>query len=320
MKYKISKNPRPPVHVAQYQDIAFPDSLTGQMNLVTDPKSVAASDKAPFLLILPGHYDYQPVIATSFVWHVNFGHPKVFEFYNSPLFAQDEIMTLEFPGLGAVRVYINGEMKNPIPKIKETVYDKKETVGEWKPTPITVAGVERLLIAKSSEKGALYGTAFNAAKPKERLEAVKLFKIASPIIANIIAMASEQPPKSEVAYTEAQILYELHATYAGFMAGKLEAQRITGTPNVRVEVHSGNLGCGAFGNNILLMGLVQIISARVAVVDFVLHVGTSQDKYAKVLAELKDVWPLDNAGPISKTDLVKKVEALDIMTGVGDRN
>lgn len=42
-------------------------------------------------------------------------------------------------------------------------------------------------------------------------------------------------------------------------------------PRIQVEINTGNWGCGAFGNNLQFIALIQLLASEVAQVDYLVY-------------------------------------------------
>lgn len=208
--YELCGPPGGELEVARFAEEALPAVLPEH---VVDVQPVA------------GYFDYG---SEPGVWHVNFADPDLFFAYGSALLAQDELQCAEHPSLGSVR---------------EAMGAHALTEEDGRPTPVTVAGVER-----RCEIRGLYGNAFAAASTETVRAAVRV--ISPPTISNILAIAAPNGGRGE--YTRATIETALVTAYTGFLAAS------GGT------LCTGFWGCGAFGGNRTLMTLVQLLAARLA--------------------------------------------------------
>ena len=143
------------------------------------------------------------------------------------------------------------------------------------PTPVLVTGVERRCRVATDPNDAegrpsgLYGNAFARAGADTVVRATT--RIHPATITNLIAMAA--PPGGYGRYRVDEIELVLSTAFTGFRAAVLESQRDRGA-RVRVAVHTGYWGCGAFGGNRSLMALLQVLAARMAGLDrLVFHTG-----------------------------------------------
>ncbi len=212
-----------------------------------------------------GHYDYARVsdLPSAVEWHVNFADPSLFGYYESSLFAQDEIQVAEHPVLGALLDGLAERGCSP----------RTETRGA--PTPVLVMGAERRCHVETAaghdadNPRGLYGNAFGAADIEAVRRATQI--INPPTISNIIAIAAPAGGSGE--YTAADIESVLVTAYTGFRAAVIESIRSQG-PDAEVVVHTGFWGCGAFGGNRVLMPALQMLAAAMAGVDrVVFHTG-----------------------------------------------
>ncbi|MCR5126307.1 MAG: hypothetical protein K6B43_14115 [Treponema sp.] len=189
--------------------------------------------------------------ADTKVYYLNYADPNLFGYYDSDLFAQDEIQTLEHPLLGSVMEYID---KNETAELVSLTEEKGE------PTPYIVEGAPYWLkvvtnpTLPTGETLNLYGRNFCRAS-KEILDiAVKAIK--EERANNIIALAA--PALGSGEYKRKQIEQILKAVIASFSAAIALADK------KKCVIHTGNWGAGAFGNNRELIYLAQLVGASVA--------------------------------------------------------
>lgn len=187
-------------------------------------------------------------------WHVNFADAHVFGFHAGPLFAQDEMQIAEHPILATVRDVLDHEDFPPL------------TEEAGRATPILVAGAERrLCIDTAPRPGAphgLYGNRFAEAPWEVVREATTVLQ--PPTVSNIAAMAAPQGGHGR--YTRDTIAHVLATAITTFSAARVVSEHLRGE-GVRVVMHSGFWGCGAFGGNRLLMPALQMLAARRAGLD-----------------------------------------------------
>jgi Poly (ADP-ribose) glycohydrolase (PARG) len=242
-------------------------------------------------------------------WHLNFADAHLFFAYGSPLLAQDELQVAEHPALASVREALLAQGLAAL-----TVEDKL-------PTPIVIQGVERRCAISLDPNSAadrplgLYGNNFYRAS-KEAIENATQ-TIEPPSISNIIAI--EAPPGETGIYTAAQIKYILTTAVTGFAAAKIESARCDGS-ELRVIIHTGFWGCGAYGGNRVLMTLLQLIAANLAQIDrVVFHTGTEQGNLDFVKAtELLAGLFRSTEPQISMPDLIARIHAMEFQWGVGN--
>jgi len=292
----MSPNTRPPLRVAQYKDMPIPKQLV---------------DHNVNIAISKDFYSYAESGGGKFDIWVNFADQLLFGFYHGDLFAQDEVQTTEMPGLAAALEMLKSIKSDDITAM--TVFKGKPTS---KPTPITVLNVERWFSIDTS--GGLYGRLYSV-KPDQFIAKSKLQN--PPQVVHILAIAAEGYGPTGHPYSIGTIRYTFDTAYTGFMQAKLEAQDAAGGQQVHVVIHSGNWGCGAFGGNLVLMGLVQMLAARAAGVDLHLHAGpdwpnlSSAAQHEKAKVHLEEIWPKDSSK--STEEVFAAVEALKLKWGAG---
>jgi hypothetical protein len=257
-------------------------------------------------------------------WHVNFADPRLFVAYGSALLAQDELQVLEHPVLGSLREAL---LDAELPAL---------TRENGRSTPVLVMGVPRqcaIDVLGQAGDGArwrwwgrfsggakarvLYGNAFQQASVEEVLRATTVLR--PPTVTNLIAMAA--PLGGAGAYTRKQLVDVLETACCGFAAAIMESRR-GGEEGVSesVRIHTGWWGCGAFGGNKVVMGMLQMLAARIAgVAQLVFHVGAEQERgsfeEARVLLdELMEAHPQDVAR------VIEGIERRGFRWGVSDGN
>jgi hypothetical protein len=213
-------------------------------------------------------------------WHMNFAHEELFGFYGGQLFAQDEIQVAEHPILACIRELI----------LKDDLH--RWTVKKGYATPILITGVERRCEIDLSaddlagRPNGLYGNEFGLADEAVIKEATTA--IEPPVKSNIIAMESPQPDSG--LYTREQIEFILASAVTGFSAAVEVAKSIN--KDVKVSIHTGYWGCGAYGGNRELMALLQIIAGFISGVDILhFHTGDDSSGYFDALDTLDLILP-----------------------------
>ncbi|GEM_PF-1065460 len=205
------------------------------------------------------------------VWYLNFADPNVFAFWNSTLFAQDEIQTLEHPLLCALRDYMEqhaGEDDDTFYPCTMTEYHRHAPSPV--PTPILVENVPQWISVNTRPRLAdgtmanIYGNHFKNAHQEAVDAGLKV--VEDNIKTNILAIAAFGYSSGE--YSKADIEYTLKAALAGFA----QAAKIALNEQKDAAIHTGNWGCGAFGGNKEFMYIVQLIAASaVGISEIVFH-------------------------------------------------
>jgi hypothetical protein len=276
------------------------------------PATVDPARAADLLVVRDGFFDYQPLAGAqpAIEWHLNFADPNLFYAYGWAMFAQDEIQVAEHPVLASLREALVAE---GLPA---------RTVAAGRPTPVLVMGAERrvrIATDPRAERGGpswLYGIAFAEAAAEEVRQAT--IPIDPPTITNVIALAA--PFGGHGRYRREQIELALVTAYSGFRAAVLESQGVAGS-DVRVVVHSGFWGCGAFGGNRVLMTMLQALAAEMAGLHLlVLHIGepSGRESVVQATAILRDT--MASTGPTDTAELVSRIEGMGLEWGHSDGN
>jgi hypothetical protein len=250
-------------------------------------------------------FGYEPTTKQGIVeWYLNFADEHLFYAYGGGLFAQDEMQVAEHPALASVREAMSA---TGIPAL---------TTENGSATPVLVKGVERrcrVAIDPNTAEGrpqGLYGNAFHRASPEVIERATHPMQ--PPTISNILAI--EAIPGGYGHYRAGEIIQTLATAYTGFHAAVLESA------GHETHIHTGFWGCGAYGGNRVLMGLLQLLAARMAqVTRLIFHTGNSAG-----LADFQQSRHLavefssNHAGDVEK--LVEAIEARGFQWGTSDGN
>jgi hypothetical protein len=270
------------------------------------PATIMRSAAQPDIRSLAGFFTYDPSPPGWTDWHVNFADRRLFGFYGTSLFAQDEMQVAEHPVLAC------------LPRALAERGIEPYTVDGDRPTPILVAGVERrcaIATEPNPEQGrpnGLYGNRFAAASEDAVRQAT--LRLDPPTVSNILAM--EAPKYGSGRYNVAQIDFVLDTACTGFTAAVAESQRIGGN-GIRVEVNTGYWGCGAYGGNRVLMSLLQLVAAAAAGVDTLsFYAGDDSASFVVAHALYLELLPVDY--PVATELLVQQIADRGFVWGVGN--
>ncbi|KAL4492947.1 hypothetical protein ABPG72_020726 [Tetrahymena utriculariae] len=250
-------------------------------------------------------------------WHINFADNELFGFCLSNLFAYDEIQCAEHPLLYPVSRAM--KLKNDNKFIPKTI-DLNQA------TPILLYNVPHQVRFNFSPNQqiptGIYGNNFkkyNYQQISTRMEILN-----QPKSTNLIAMAALQHGFD--CYTIEQIKTLFQTAYLAFRQAKIFSQKETKNPNVEVTINTGNWGCGAFGNNMVLIGIVQHLAAYLANVSEIVYYtfnneGTeayllAMKYYNQILQERYQEQPTDKI----VDEWVRKIEMYKFKWGVSDGN
>lgn len=259
-----------------------------------------------------GYFGYEPSQDTTQVeWYLNFAHHNLFCAYGSALFAQDEMQVAEHPALGSLREALLSKDIKPL------------TVENGQPTPILIRGVERRcaiatdINPQQGRPHGLYGNNFARATQEAIKQATQ--PLNPPTITNIIAM--EAPSGGYDCYTMEEIEYILTTAFTGFLAARIESQLEIAQP-VRVSIHTGFWGCGAYGGNRILMALLQLLAARLSQVDcLIFHTGGFAGNQALADAQqILDQCLVSDDLEVRVPDLIEEIYRMEFEWGVSDGN
>jgi hypothetical protein len=196
-------------------------------------------------------YTYPEPPADEIHFYVNFADTNLFGYYNESEFAQDEIQALEHPVLGSIREFL---VEAQFQAGKELLIPMTRGL-DGRITPCIVIGAQRQLEIDTTH---IYGRNFAPAKYDDKFKSY--FKVvpssASPT--NLICIASLREGVGK--YSVSDIATTFVTAYAGFAAAVNAAALVV--PMKKVVIHTGNWGCGAFGNDVELMTILQITAAR----------------------------------------------------------
>lgn len=240
-------------------------------------------------------------------WHLNFADPHLFVAYASSLLAQDELQALEHPQLGSLRDELLARGMKAL------------TQEDDRPTPVTVAGVERRCAIDTSmnaDEGrpyGLYGNRFARARLEDVQAATQI--LSPPTISNLLAIAAMACGQGR--YGLEDLSKTLTIACSGFAAARAESDLLR--PGCRARLHTGFWGCGAFGGNRVLMALLQSHAAALAGLDELLFY-TFDDAGSQAFHEAMRL----RSGPLafdgSTPRWLEKVAAHGFVWGTSDGN
>ncbi|EAR93857.4 poly (ADP-ribose) glycohydrolase (macronuclear) [Tetrahymena thermophila SB210] len=250
-------------------------------------------------------------------WYLNFADNKLFGFYTSALYAQDELQCTEMPMLAHVKEYL--ETQRSVPNLKPRTQEKDE------PTPVLIVNVPRIgtidINPDQKYRQGLYGNNFRQLKEQDLPQKLTIFEKENLVYTNIIAMSAIGYGNGQ--YTKDQIIFTLYTAYKAFR----QALEITNLyyPNQKCVIHTGNWGCGAFGNNYQLIAILQILAANLAGVDkmyyhtFSQH-GTDQFNigqaiYYQIIQNLAS-----NKGEVKISKIIEEIQKKKFVWGQSDGN
>ncbi len=251
----------PPQYISENKKWCFERALAQKASVLSQESQIKISrwckdddfdDSLLFDLELPNvitndrYFKYDNYESDFFM---NFADRLLFGFYDADNFAQDEIQTLEMPLLASCMHYL--DEKN-LPSLKPVTKENK------KPTPYIFENVPYWLRINLSYNGQnLYGRNFrNASKGllEKAVQVVQEEKLVNILAARAPACGSGQ-------YTKAQLTEFLESAYCAFRGAVLcNAAGSDDNESKPVKIHTGNWGCGAFGNKLTVSYLVQLLA------------------------------------------------------------
>ena len=219
----------------------------------------AVLEKKPFTLTLDkGFYDYTKAMEGEDTWFVNFADPRLFVAYDSCLFAQDEIQTLEMPLLAAFKIYIESRPIGGFAPLTKAYGNPTPYL--FKDVPYWIS-VNTSPVLKDGSVESIYGNNFMDADDEAIEAGVRTFE--GDLRCNVLAISA--PDGGYGRYTEDELTELMRTLLCSYSAVREQASG-------RVVIHAGNWGCGAFGGNRELMYLAQMYAASVCGVDeLVMH-------------------------------------------------
>ncbi|KAL4441344.1 hypothetical protein ABPG74_013639 [Tetrahymena malaccensis] len=250
-------------------------------------------------------------------WYLNFADTHLFGFYTSALYAQDELQCTEMPLLAHVKEYL--QTQKSVPNLKPRTQESNN------PTPVLIMNVPRIgtidIRPDAKYQKGLYGNNFRNLKEQDLKEKLTVFQNEDLVYTNIIAMSALGYNHGE--YTRYQILFTLETAWKAFS----QAVQCTKNyyPNTSCVIHTGNWGCGAFGNNYQLMAILQVLAANLAGVE-ILHYhtfnqhGTNQytigiQLYYEIISGITQ-----NQRQVTLDEIIDKILKQKFVWGVSDGN
>ncbi|EAS04456.2 poly (ADP-ribose) glycohydrolase (macronuclear) [Tetrahymena thermophila SB210] len=231
---------------------------------------------------IQSEYDYEKNSFNQFQWHVNFADKQLFGFYETSLFAQDEIQTAENPLLYHLReeAVIQAKIN---PKLQPL------TLEDQNPTPILIVnslrqGKVNTKPTQSNPQG-IYGRNFEKADLKKIAEACEQLKEEDIVDVNIISMCSLSYEAGS--YTLNQIKFTFNTAYKSFREAYNTVKRLYSENNIPVIINTGNWGTGAFGNNSVLIAIIQLLAAEISQVDVLKYYTFDQKGYEAFISGIQ---------------------------------
>ncbi|MBN1800863.1 MAG: hypothetical protein JW891_05110 [Candidatus Lokiarchaeota archaeon] len=263
-------------------------------------------------------YKYQSRFSdlNAIEWHMNFADRNLFGYYGGGLFAQDEMQVAEHPILGSLRECLL-ELESKDPKYGPYTRDVNAS-----PTPILIRGAQRRIeisIDPDQSYGrpnGLYGKEFSNASEMAIKKATRV--LSPPTMSNIIAM--EAPKYGNGEYSLKTISEIFNTAHTAFLAARIESY-IQDAKKNPVIVHTGNWGTGAYGGNKIIMALLQMLSATIAGIDYlVYHCFNEEDikqynETLKIFEKLISKKEFINIG-----SLLYEIERMNFTWGTSDGN
>ncbi len=265
----------------------------------------------------PIFFDYSDKdTETKRVFYLNFADPLLFGYYDTNLFAQDEIQSFEHPLLGSVAEYLDSKKISGLEALTEEkgrTSDDKHSIIHI-PTPYIIENVPYWIrvntnpLLKNGKTANIYGRNFTIAEKyaqgnsnsEDTKIAREIFDKAFTLIEkeeknNILAMAAPSSGYGKDLYTEQELMHLLSCLLVGFGgAAKCTSQ----SKKEECVIHTGNWGCGAFGNDKELVYLAQILCASVTGISKIVFHGLSMEDKGileiskKKASKIKDDQPI----------------------------
>lgn len=274
------------------------DEKTVEDGLVYSPTNIIAVDT---------FFEYAKDINTEDrkVWWMNFADPELFGFYDSSLFAQDEIQVFEHPLLANIRSFLSSKEERDF-EPRTVVYTGKKN----KATPYLIENVPLLFnvnttpVLNDGFVGYIYGNRFSFATEEEIEAGIKICY--EDIKNNILAIAA---PRGSGLYKKFHIEQTLETLLCSFAAAKSFSK------TAKCIIHGGNWGCGAFGGNQEFMYLAQVLAASIVEIDeLVLH-GVDRKVLERALSMFEELKTTSNYDSV-----VNKILDIGYMWGMSDGN
>ncbi len=217
------------------------------------------------------------------VFTTNFGDHNLFGFYASGLFAQDEIQVAEMPHLAMVKYYYEQE--------------KKKKLTSQGAEAFILTDVPRYVDINTQ---GIYGNAF-ATIPEQQLETSlqpKLVRRNPPTKNHIISIAAPNVSgRAGTAYDLAGFSELFLPAYCAYQA----TQKVY--PQKTIQVETGNWGAGAFGNDLRVSAIAQLLAAAMLQIHLAVYPFSVRDEqvWKAAIKLLKDTLAELQAGSIALT-------------------
>ena len=175
---------------------------------------------------------------------LNFADDELFGYYKTGLLAQDELQVLEFPELAMLREYFKSH--HP-----EFLNAQKNSLIFHNIRRQAAFDTQKVINGKK-----LYGNAFQRASQEELDQALMLLDQQKN--ATILPIVAPFACANKI-YTPQLIEGFLHNVILGFSHAKEFTNKIG---HSRLIIHTGGLGTGAFGHNIIASIFLQLVAAQ----------------------------------------------------------
>ncbi|KAL4433339.1 hypothetical protein ABPG74_017443 [Tetrahymena malaccensis] len=220
------------------------------------------SAQKTFVEPIQSSYTYEKNSPNQFQWHVNFADTQIFGFYETALFAQDEIQTAENPILYHLR-------EEAVIQSKNNSKLKPLTMEDQNPTPILIVnsireGKVNTNPTQNNPSG-IYGKKFEKTSISKIAEVCEQLKEDDMIDVNLISMCSLSYFTG--LYTQDQIKFTFNTAYKSFREAYITVNKMYSNVNIPITINTGNWGTGAFGNHLELIAIIQLLAAEISQID-----------------------------------------------------
>ncbi len=200
------------------------------------------------MVVVPGTFRYDASTANTVHWTANFADSNLFGFCEGPLLAQDEQQVAEHPALAHIKAALTPEQRT-LHRFEAALFQNVPRLGALDTTTPLAGRVP---------PQTLYGNVFAGASQLEIQSRLTQFN--NPVGSNIFAIEAPKVPLAlkDQPY-QRKDLETLFFTFKNFLLAMKET-----CPGAKNVVHTGNWGCGAWGNDPKTVYLMTLAATRSA--------------------------------------------------------
>ncbi len=288
---------------------AHPDALHFEFTKYalddTEPVNAAPLFAAnpPTVREIEGTFLYDPSTQESKHWVANFADSNLFGYAFTGLLAQDEIQILEHPSLYHLKLHLTNQGMSQLRGNQIALVEGVQRLGNLDTQTPLPSG------------RSLYGNNFAGATQEQIVS--RLTRFENPHSSNLFCMAAPHIPSDlhNQPYQRRHLERLFYHSYTAFSAIKEKSQ------SAQSIIHTGNWGCGAFGNDAKTVALIQLAAARAAGIHEIRYYSLgSHQAFQEAQQLFNQIAQQNNAFTVTEflDHLVHNAEAYGLRYGLGN--